>query len=208
MADQNIQGSGNEHTKGMGAFTLIAILILVIGLLFTFSLSNYNTYNFRNNSQYLTLWKGKFSPTAYAIVESFEPFEVGDAEVGSLTERSFVGKDAAYKAIFNYLLDEIGLELAKGKEASIDKMNSLLERAESILESRAKDGNNLAGPRLQLAKMHVASAQMTLRDAYQKAVPAYEEALSKGLGSSVELQTELEQMKIFLKRAALEKTGE
>jgi hypothetical protein len=49
---------------------------------------------------------------------------------------------------------------------------------------------------------------MTLTDAYQKAVPAYEEALSKGLGNSIELQTELEQMKIFLKRTALEKTGE
>jgi hypothetical protein len=208
MADPKIQRSENEQRKGMGAFTLIAILILAIGLLFTFSLSNYNTYTFRKNSQNLTLWKGKLSPKAYEIVESFEPLEVGDAEVGSLTERSFIGKDTAYRAFFSYLLDEIGLELTKGDGASMDKINRLLERAESILETRAKDGGSLAGPRLQLAKMRVAFGQMTLTDAYQKAVPAYEEALSKGLGNSIELQTELEQMKIFLKRTALEKTGE
>jgi hypothetical protein len=86
----------------------------------------------------------------------------------------------------------------------MDKINRLLERAESILEIRTKDGGSLAGPRLQLAKMRVAFGQMALTDAYQKAVPAYEEALRKGLGNSIELQTELEQMKIFLKRAALE----
>lgn len=208
MADPKTQKVENEQRKGMGGVILIAILILVIGLLFTFSLSNYRTYNFRKNSQNLTLWKGKFSPTAYEIVESFEPLEVGDAEVVSLTERSFNGKDAAYRAIFGYLLDEIGLELVKGKEASMSEINRLLGRAESILESRAKDSGSLAGPRLQLAKLRVALAQMTLRDAYQKAAPAYEEAISKGLGNSVELQTELEQMKIFLKRTALEKTGE
>jgi hypothetical protein len=76
-----------------------------------------------------------------------------------------------------------------------------LQRAESILEMRRKDDGSLTAPRLQLAKMHVAFGQMTLRNAYQKAMPAYEEALSKGLGNSVELQSELEQMKIFLKRA-------
>jgi hypothetical protein len=207
MAKPKIQGSQNEQRKGMGAFTLIAVLILAIGLLLTFSLSNYNTYTFRKKSQNLTLWKGKLSPTAYEIVGAFEPLEVGDAEVGSLTERSFIGKDTTYRAFFSYLLDEIGLEMAKGDEASMDKINRLLERAESILEIRTKDGGSLAGPRLQLAKMRVAFGQMTLRDAYEKALPVYEEALSKGLGNSVELQTELEQMKIFLKRAALEKTG-
>jgi hypothetical protein len=204
MAKPKIQGSQNEQRKGMGAFTLIAVLILAIGLLLTFSLSNYNTYTFRKKSQNLTLWKGKLSPTAYEIVGAFEPLEVGDAEVGSLTERSFIGKDTTYRAFFSYLLDEIGLEMAKGDEASMDKINRLLERAQSILEIRTKDGGSLAGPRLQLAKMRVAFGQMTLRDAYEKALPVYEEALSKGLGNSVELQTELEQMKIFLKRAALE----
>ena len=114
---------------------------------------------------------------------------MSDAELVSLTEKSFNGKDAAYRAIFSYLLDEIGLELAKGDEASMDKINRLLERAESILEIRTMDGGSPAGPRLQLAKMRVAFGQMTLMDAYQKAVPAYEEALSKGLGNSVELQT-------------------
>jgi hypothetical protein len=208
MADPKIQGGQNEQRKGMGAFTLIALLILAIGLLLTVSLSNYNTYTFRKNTQNLSLWKGKLSPTAYEIVESFEPLEVGDAEVKSLTERSFIGKDTAYRAFFSYLLDEIGLEMAKGDEASLDKINRLLERAESTLEIRTKDSGSLAGPRLQLAKMRVAFGQMSLTDAYQKAVPAYEEALSKGLGNSVELQTELEQMKIFLKRADLEKTGE
>jgi hypothetical protein len=204
VANPKISGSENEQRKGMGAYTLIAVLILAIGLLFTISLSNYNTYTFRKNSQNLTLWKGKLSPTAYEIVGAFEPLEVGDAEVGSLTERSFIGKDTTYRAFFSYLLDEIGLEMAKGDEASMDKINRLLERAESILEIRTKDGGSLAGPRLQLAKMRVAFGQMTLRDAYEKALPVYEEALSKGLGNSVELQTELEQMKIFLKRAALE----
>jgi len=207
MGDPKIQRSENERRKGMGAFTLIALLILAIGLLLTVSLSNYNTYTFRKNSQNLTLWKGKLSPTAYEIVRPFEPLEVGDAEVKSLTERSFIGKDTAYRAFFSYLLDEIGLEMAKGDEASLDKINRLLERAESTLEMRTKDSGSLAGPRLQLAKMRVAFGQMSLTDAYEKAVPAYEEALSKGLGNSVELQTELEQMKIFLKRADLEKTG-
>ena len=201
MADSKIQRSRNERRKGMGAFTLIAVLILAIGLLLTVSLSNYNTYTFRKNSQNLTLWKGKLSPKAYEIVESFEPLEVGDAEVGSLTDRSFIGKHSAYRAFFGYLLDEIGLELAKGDEASLDRISRLLQRAESILEMRRKDDGSLTAPRLQLAKMHVAFGQMTLRNAYQKAMPAYEEALSKGLGNSVELQSELEQMKIFLKRA-------
>jgi hypothetical protein len=208
VANPKISGSENEQRKGMGAYTLIAVLIVAIGLLFTISLSNYNTYTFRKNSQNLTLWKGKLSPKAYEVVESFEPLEVGDAEVRSLTERSFIGKDAAYRAIFSYLLDEIGLELAKGHEASMDKISRLLERAENVLEIRRKDGGSLAGPRLQLAKMRVGLGQMTLTNAYHKAVPAYEEALSKGLGNSVELQTELEQMKIFLKRAAHKQTGE
>jgi hypothetical protein len=207
MADPKIQRNKNEQRKGMGAFTLIAVLILAIGLLLTVSLSNYNTYTFRKNTQNLTLWKGKLSPTAYEIVRPFEPLEVGDAEVKSLTERSFIGKDTAYRAFFSYLLDEIGLEMAKGDEASLDKINRLLERAESTLEIRTKDSGSLAGPRLQLAKMRVAFGQMSLTDAYEKAVPAYEEALRKGLGNSIELQTELEQMKIFLKRADLEKTG-
>ena len=64
MADPMTHKVENQQRKGMGAFTLIAILILVIGLLLTFSLSNYNTYSFRKNGQGLTLWKGKFSPTA------------------------------------------------------------------------------------------------------------------------------------------------
>lgn len=195
---ETVSFSGGEERRGMGAYALVAILLLVVGLVFTISLSNYNTYQLRESTNALTLWKGKFSPRGFVMVESFEPLEVGDADVSDLTSRSFTGEDAVYKAIYAFFMDEITVELAKGDEADNGKVSRLLAKAEGIVGPDVNGDRSLANINFQLATKRVAIAEMELQKAYEKALPAYQQAASMGLAD-----TDMVEAKILAMQEAL-----
>jgi hypothetical protein len=189
---------GGEKRKGLGIYTFIAILLLILGLLFSVSLSNYNTYQLRQTDNTITLWKGKFSARGFKLVESFEPLAVGDSDVSALINKNFTGEDAVLKAIYAFLMDQISAEVAKGSEADNGKINLLLAKAEDIVGADAKGDRSMAKIRYQLAEKRVTIAEMELKKAYEKALPVYEEASRVGLGDIGMLGTKIAAMQEFL----------
>ena len=185
---------GGEGKKGLGAYALIAVLLLAIGLLVSISLSNYNTYKLVKNSNSLTLWKGKFAPRGFERVESFEPVVVGDSDVSGLTDRLYTGKAAVYKAIFAYYMDQVTGETSKGDKADMSTISLLLDRAESFMDGNGKEEDGLAAMRFDLAQQRVAMAELGLQKAYQKALPIYQEALKAGLADRGMLEAKVETM--------------
>ena len=193
-----MDSTADEQKKGKGLYTLIAVLILVIGLVFIFSIGNYRTYKFKDKGDSLTLWKGKFTPRGNAKVESFESVILGDEDLKDLTGHSYASKNAVYKAVFGHLMDQIALESAKGDGADLRKLNSLLDKAEMVLAIVMGEGRDVASPRFKLAQNRVTVAELTLQEAYRKALPIYEDAVESGLGDAQELTPKMEAMQMAL----------
>jgi transposase-like protein len=191
--------SGGEKKKGLGIYALIAILLLVLGLLFSVSLSHYNSYQLRETDNTLTLWKGRFAARGFEMVESFDPLEVGDSDVSALTNRTFTKKDELNMAIYTFLMDQINAEVAKGTEADTGKIDLLLAKAEDAVGADAKGSKSLADIRFQLAEKRVAIAEMELKEAYERALPAYEEAARMGLGDVLVLEAKIAAMQKVLR---------
>ncbi|UCG13896.1 MAG: helix-turn-helix domain-containing protein [Deltaproteobacteria bacterium] len=206
-AEEKMDFGGGQQKKGMAAYAFVAAALLVIGLLVSISLSNYNTYHLRNSDNTLTLWKGKFSPRGTEIVESFNPLVVGDGDYSALTSRTYTGEDAVYKALFAFYMDQVDMEEAKGAETDVAKLNSLLDRADSALGSNEGGGSNLANLRFQVAQKRVAIAETALHRAYEKALPIYQEALNAGLGDGPILEAKVEAMEEALGLAPEEGPG-
>jgi transposase-like protein len=186
--------SGGEAKKGLGGYALVAVLLLAIGLLVSISLSNYNTYKLVKHSNTLTLWKGKFAPRGFELVESFEPVVVGDSDVSGLTDKLYTGKAAVYKAIFGFYMDQVTGETAKGEKADMSMISLLLDRAENFMDGNGKQEVGLVAMRFNLAQQRVAMAELGLQKAYQKALPIYQEALKAGLADSATLEAKVETM--------------
>jgi hypothetical protein len=128
------------------------------------------------------------------MVETFDPVIVGDADVSTLTGRTFSGKDAVHKAIFAFFMDKVTGETTRGDGADIGKMNLLLDRAEAFAESNGAGDTSLASMRFQLAQQRVGMAELGLHKAYQKALPIYQEALKAGLADAATLEAKVETM--------------
>jgi len=195
LAKEDVSFGGGQQRKGFGAYALIAVILLVLGLLFSLSLSNFNTYKLRKSSDTLTLWRGKFAPRGYEMVESFDPVPVGDTDVSELTKKTYTGKSMVYQAVFSLFMDEANMEAAKGNEADIGKINKLLDKAESIMGSDSKKRAGVTTMRFQLAKQRVTMAELAVQKAYQQALPVYQEALRAGLADSDALQSKVDAMK-------------
>ena len=198
MNEARMEGAVGKQKKGMGLYTLIAVLILVVGLVFTFSISNYRTYQFKDRGDSLTLWKGKFTPKGSEKVESFESVILKDEDLEKLTGQRYASRDAAYKAIFAHLMDQIAVESAKGDKADFKKLNTLLNEAESVFGIIMREGRGVAGARFQLAQKRVTVAELTLQEVYRKALPAYKDAVKSGLGDPLELESKIEAMQMTL----------
>jgi len=190
--------------RGLGFYGLIAAFLLLLGLLLSISLSNNNTYWFKKSGDTLTLWKGKFAPRGAEAVADFEPVAVGEADVTGLVGRKFTGREAAYKAIFTFLISQVDKEASKGQNADPAKLATLLAKAESVVT----DGKAMAGARYQLAQKRVAAAMLGLLQAYQQALPAYEEALALRLDDPEALAARIAEMKAALSPPAAEEKEE
>ena len=186
--------SGAESKRGLGGYAFVAVLLLAVGLLVSVSLSNYNTYKLVKNSSTITLWKGKFAPRGFELVESFEPVVVGDSDVSGLTDKLYAGKAAVYKAIFAFYMDQVTGETSKGDKADMSTISLLLDRAESFMDGNGKEEDGLAAMRFDLAQQRVAMAELGLQKAYQKALPIYQEALKAGLADKTMLEAKVETM--------------
>jgi transposase-like protein len=185
---------GDQTKKGLGRYGFIAVMLLVVGLLLSISISNHSTYQLRKDNNSLTLWKGKFAPRGYKMVEAFEPVVVDDADVSALTGRTYAGKEDVHRAIFAFFMDQVNGEAARGDEADIGKMALLLYRAEAFAESNGAGDASLASMRFQVAQQRVGMAEVGLHKAYQKALPVYQEALKAGLADAAMLEAKVETM--------------
>jgi transposase-like protein len=185
---------GDQRRKGLGGYAFIAVMLLIVGLLLSISISNHSTYQLRKNSNSLTLWKGKFAPRGYEMVEAFEPVVVGDADVSALTGRTYADKDAVSGAIFAFFMDQVKEMTAQGDEVDIGQMNLLLDRAEAFAENNGAGDASLASMRFQLAQQRVGMAELGLHKAYQEALPIYQEALKAGLADGAMLEAKVETM--------------
>ena len=204
MAGSKTKVPRNEGKKGVGIYTLIAILILVLGLLFTASMSNKATYQFVSTGETVTLWKGKFVPKGSEPVKNFDPLQAGEIDARGLAGKNFLGQRAAYKALFDEIMALITTESAKGKEADLNKLRMLLDRGENLLDRGERAGLELLGARFQLAKALVNVAEMSLERAYRKALPAYEEAIESGTGDRETLEVKRDTMQSVLESAPSE----
>ena len=204
MAGSKTKFHRSEGKKGVGIYTLIAILILVLGLLFTVSMSNKSTYRFVSNGETITLWEGKFIPKGSEPVKNFDPLQAGELKARGLTGKNYVGQRAAYKALFDELMALVTAESAKGKEADLNKLRMLLDRGENLLYQGERAGVELLGARFQLAKALVNVAEMSLERAYRKALPAYEEAIESGTGDRETLEVKRDTMQSVLESAPSE----
>ncbi|MBW1979596.1 MAG: helix-turn-helix domain-containing protein [Deltaproteobacteria bacterium] len=198
MSGQGGQISGSEQKKGMGVYALIAIFLLVVGFLVIISFSNSNSYRLKVEDNKITLWKGKFAPRGMAKVDSFEPVAIGDADVSPLLHKSYVGKEAVYKALFGFFMQQIDAESTKGDNADIARMAQLLEKAEAISTNGGSSGKQAVATLYQLAEKRVAVAEMALQNAYRKALPAYQKALRYGLGDPSAIKARIDTMEVAL----------
>ena len=185
---------GDQKRKGLGGYGFIAAMLLIVGLLLSISISNYSTYQLRESSNSLTLWKGKFAPRGYQMVEAFVPVVVDDADVSGLTGRTFTSMNAVHRAIFAFFMDQVNGETARGDEVDVGKMELLLARAEAFAESNGAGDASLASMRFQLAQQRVGMAELGLHKAYQKALPIFQEALKAGVADRAMLEAKVETM--------------
>ena len=58
MTDTKVNLSEGEKRKGKGPYAVVAILLLVAGILVSFSFNNYATYRLKQTGDALTLWRG------------------------------------------------------------------------------------------------------------------------------------------------------
>ena len=198
MREVKGDSAAGDQKKGKGLYALIAVIILVIGLVFTFSISNYRTFEFKEKDDSLTLWKGKFIPRGTEKVESFESLILADEDLRDLTGQRYASRDAAYKAIFGRLMDQIAVESAKGDKADLRKLNTLLDKAEKVFAIVMREGRGVAGPRFKLAEKRITVAELTLQEVYRQALPIYQEAIQSGLGDAQELKPKMEAMQVAL----------
>jgi hypothetical protein len=194
MPEPMVPHGGEQKKKGLGGYGFIAVMLLAVGLLLSISISNHGTYQLRKDSNSLTLWKGKFAPRGYEMVEAFESVVVDDADVSALTGRTYTGKEDVHRAIFAFFMDQVIAEEARGDETDIGKMNLLLDRAEAFAESNGTGDTSLASMRLKLAQQRVSMAEVGLHKAYQKALPVYQEALKAGVADAAMLEAKVETM--------------
>jgi transposase len=195
MSDEKVESVGSPKKKGMGLYVLVGIVLVVVALLLLMSLTNFSTYQIRQTGNTLTLWKGNFAPVGSEQVKSFEAIEIGDSDVSRLLGKSFAGRESAYKAIFQYFMEQTTAELNKGDQGDLGKVDRLFAKADALV---AKEGSGMAGPRFELAQKRVAVAEIALKRAYQKALPAYQEALRLKMGDSATLRAQIEAMQIAL----------
>ena len=194
VAAEMLPPSGGEERKGMGGYAFLAVVLLVVGLVLSISISNRSTYKLEKSSNTLTLWKGKFAPRGFEIVESFEPVAVGDSDVSTLTGRTYSGKDAVYEAVFSFFMDQVNGETAQGDGADISQINQVLDQAEGFLNGNGQKGTSLAVMQFQIAQKRVAMAELGLHKAYQQALPIYQEALRAGLADATVLEAKVDIM--------------
>jgi transposase-like protein len=185
---------GAQAKRGLGGYGVIAVMLLVVGLLLSISISNHSRYQLRENNNSLTLWKGKFAPRGYELVEEFEPVVVEDADVSALTSRTFSSKDAVNKAIFAFFMDQVKGETARGDGADVGKMSLMINRAEAFAESNGTGDTSLKTMRFELAQQRVGMAELGLHKAYQRALPIYQEALKTGLADAATLEAKVKDM--------------
>jgi transposase-like protein len=195
MSAEKAEGVGGPRKKGTGLYVLIGLLALLVVVLLFLSVSNYSAYQIRQSGNTLTLWKGKFAPGGSEQVKSFEPVEIGESDVSRLVGRRFAGKDAAYNAFFQYFIEQVTAEVNKGDQGDLGKVDRLFAKADALV---GKESSGMAGPRFELAQKRVAVAEISLKRAYQKALPAYQEALRLKLGDSATLKAQIEAMQIAL----------
>ena len=194
----------SKAKKGTGLYALIAILILVLGLLFTVSMSNRATYQFVSKGETITLWKGKFIPKGSEPVKGFDPLQAEELDATGITGKSYVGARAAYKALFDELMALVAVETAKGEEADLNKLRTLLDRGENLLKRGERSGVEMLDARFRLARAQVVLAEMDLERAYKKALPIYEEAIKSGRGSRETLAIKRDSMKSVVESASSE----
>jgi transposase-like protein len=195
MSDGTVESGGSQKKEGMGLYVLVGVVLVAVALLLLMSITNFSTYQIRQTGNTLTLWKGNFAPAGSEQVKFFEPIEIGDSDVSRLAGRSFAGRDSAYKAIFQYFMEQATAELNRGDQGDLGKVDRLFAKADALV---AKEGNGMAGPRFELAQNRVAVAEMALKRAYQRALPAYQEALRLKMGDSASLKAQIEAMQIAL----------
>ena len=195
MSVEKAEGVGGPRKKDPGLYVLIGVLALLVVVLLLLSVSNYSGYQIRQSGNTLTLWKGKFAPGGSEQVKSFEPVEIGESDVSRLVGRRFAGKDAAYNAFFQYFMEQVTAEVNKGDQGDLGKVDRLFAKADALV---GKESSGMVGPRFELAQKRVAVAEMSLKRAYQKALPAYQEALRLKLGDSATLKAQIEAMQIAL----------
>jgi hypothetical protein len=74
-------------------------------------------------------------------------------------------------------------------------VDRLFVKADALVTT---EGSGMAGPRFELAQKRVAVAEAALKRAYQKALPAYQEALRLKMGDGASLKAQIEAMQIAL----------
>lgn len=195
MSEEKVESIGGPRKKGMGLYLLIGLLALLVVVLLLLSVSNYSAYQIRQSGNTLTLWKGKFAPGGSEQVQSFEAVEIGESDVSRLVGRRFAGRDAAYQAFFQYFMEQVTAEVNKGDQGDLGKVNRFFSQADDLV---GKESSGMAGPRFELAQKRVAVAEMSLKRAYEKALPAYQEALRLKLGDRATLKAQIEAMQIAL----------
>ena len=195
MSDDKVESGGSTKKKGMGLYALVGIVLVVVALLLFMSLTNFSTYQIKQSGNTLTLWKGNFAPVGSEQLKSFEPIEIGDSDVSRLVGRSFAGRESAHKAFFQYFMEQATAEVDKGDQGDLGKVDRLFAKADALVTT---GGSGMEGPRFELAQKRVAVAEMALKRAYQKALPAYQEALRLKMGDSATLKAQIEAMQIAL----------
>jgi hypothetical protein len=144
-----------------------ALLLLLV--LLTASLTNSNTFSFRQKGNTLELWKGSFAPMGMERIRIFSDLQLPSDEEGKTIIKDTYTKKEAYHILFQYSLAKADDALSRQESPDLKEINAFLEEARGYaLTEDAKETVRLRKNGLRflvlMGKVNVALARNTEED--------------------------------------------
>ena len=143
--------------------------LLLLFVLLTASLTNSNTFAFKQKGHTLELWKGYFAPMGMERIRTFSDLQLPTDEAGETIVQDTYTKKEAYHILFQYSLSKADYALSHQDPPDLKEINGFLEEARGYaLTEDAKETVRLRKNGLRflvlMEKVNVALARNTEED--------------------------------------------
>lgn len=107
----------------------VSAVLLLLFVLLTASLTNSNTFAFRQKGHTLELWQGSFAPMGMERIRTFSDLQLPTDEEGKTIIQDTYTKQEAYRILFQYSLSKADHALSHQDPPDLKEINGFLEEA-------------------------------------------------------------------------------